>query len=447
VLTQEAHVFRKPREDPGAQSQIYDMINAARQAFGQNNPLAAADIQDQAADLARTQADRNPRIPEYRRTLGSVLYGLGSYLAAAGDQFAAVQALNEAEMAYFSLPAREPATARSIADVCARRSLCWAAMGARTSAVVDVQNALMAYLILKDSDDLDIARVLAIAADVLTVCIDADLGIACADRALRLYRSASATQGRGVLDNGHLPYLARAAWVSITIHTAHRRTELAEAARSVTTGAGRYNTALSDPTLLTQLLGTPRLPVLPDNLASALDAYEEAFGEQEAGRLRATLFRPAAIPPFVPASRTFFAEAPLPLNAANTAAGATSMALSAGRLFSFTPGSAMRLGLESHFLYSGAAWLLEAASRSGGPAQKSMDGFKPTWLRTLMQCAHHAEFTGDLALAADLVAQASDVLGPLPKGKQTDETLRKLRADCEETGARLAVALENRALG
>jgi hypothetical protein len=43
----------------------------------------------------------------------------------------------------------------------------------------------------------------------------------------------------------------------------------------------------------------------------------------------------------------------------------------------------MRLGLESHFLYSGAAWLLEAAARAGGPAQKSMDGFTPTWLRTL----------------------------------------------------------------
>lgn len=433
-------MFRKPREDPEAQAQISALLEAARQTAARGDQRAAAEIQLQAAALLRVQIDRFPRDPMHQQMLGSVLYGAGSYLSGAASPEVAVSALAEAEEAYRSLLPGEPRAVQWIADVRARRALAWAAIGARASAVVDIQNSLMTYLVLARNAELDIARVLAVAADVLAVCVDADLAVACADRSVQIYLSVAAKRGQPVVEGGHLGYLARAAWVSRTIHAAHGRIGMAEATQSIIDRSGPGGGPLPDPTLLTQLLSTPRMPDLHFTFATAVDGYEEAFGPEQARPLRAMTARPNALAQCVPMGRIYSAEADRAVNAAAVLADAAALSLAAGKLFQASPASAMRLGLEAHFLYSGASWLLTEAGRPDPQALATIDVFVPMWVRVLMQCAHYAESVADLDLAADLVAHASDLLGPPPKGKQTDEAIRLLRSDCEETGARLETA-------
>jgi hypothetical protein len=433
-------VFRKPRADPEAQAQISALLDAARQTAARGDQRAAAELQLQAAALLRIQTVRFPRDPVHQQMLGSVLYGAGSYLSGAASPEVAVSALAEAEEAYRGLLPGEPQAVQWIADVRARRALAWAALGARASAVVDIQNSLMTYLVLVQNAELDTARVLAVAADVLAVCVDADLAVACADRSVQIYQSVAAKRGRPVAEGGHLGYLARAAWVSRTIHAAQGRIGFAEATQSIIDRSGPGGGPLPDPTLLTQLLGTPRMPDLHFTFATAVDGYEEAFGPEQARLLRTTTARSKAVVQYVPISRIYVAEADRAVNAAAALADAAGMFLAAGKLFPALPASAMRLGLEAHFLFSGASWLLTEAGRPDPRALATIDVFVPSWVEILLQCAHYAESVADLDLAADLVAHASELLGPPLKGKQADETIRRLRSDCEETGARLESA-------
>ena len=192
-----------------------DLLRRARAAESAGDLATAIEGRLAAADLRR----RSGSGPE----LGEVLYDLAGTLLRDGRADDAVAALDEAEDAYGLVPSLR--CADRVADVQVRRAVGYGLAGAGASAVVDAQSAVLHH---RGGKQRDLARALAVNADVLAAYGDPDLAVASADLAVRLFLAA-----RGPAGGRDREELRRALAVAVAVHAAHGRHDLAAQAGAV----------------------------------------------------------------------------------------------------------------------------------------------------------------------------------------------------------------------
>ncbi|MEV6378515.1 hypothetical protein AB0M31_03735 [Streptomyces sp. NPDC051773] len=224
-------------EDPDAarRQRVGALFSEAQERMLEGLSPQAVPLQQEARRLMYLLIDRNPDDLEARRMLGSLLYGLGSTLAAAHQPDQALAVLTECAGVYEALAgAGESDMAPLLADVHARKAQALTRLGHGVSAVVESDQAVMAYLDLgADSGDsplnLDLARVLSLHAGVLYEYGDRDLAVCAADWAVRYYFAKAGTVNGGPPAEAftHGRYLRQAAAVAARVHTEQGRAEIA----------------------------------------------------------------------------------------------------------------------------------------------------------------------------------------------------------------------------
>lgn len=405
-------VFR--RRDPArtqAENEAAALIRRGRSAARIGNGAAAIRAYLAAGEAIRALAGSGR--PRDDLVVGDVHYELGAAMLAAGGPDEAVRALDEAEAAYGRLsPRRFPAADRT-ADVQARRATAYGLAGAGGSAIVDAQSAVLHYRqsVGEDPDDprqLDVARVLAVNADVLAAYGDPDLAVSSADLAVRRYLQ----HGGGADDDVH-----RALAVAVAVHGAHGRHDLADQAGTVTRRLGRPPGGV--PTVLALRQRSTRPPALAVTVATALDAARRRLGRQPPRIGDRAVVRPAVdVELVVPLDRAL-----VPLGPGNRSADAAArlggtLARLAVDLLPLDAVRGTRLGLEAHALLAGASRLESEMLRYQLPS------LGPSWAAVLLACSRRAEDDGDPALALDLAAWAGGVAEQLFPATLVDRETR-----------------------
>jgi len=389
--------------DERRESQASSLMLAGESALQSGDLDGAVRCFQESALLLRDLAGQHPGEPRHSQNLGVVLYSLGGALTEGGLPDAAVAALDDSEQAYSRLPddhAMQIPVDVLLSDVRVRRGVAHAARGAGASAVVDVQSGLVVYRVMTGVSELDVARVLALSSDVLAVFADPDMASDAADAAIEIYEANVESINRSGTGNLHCSYLVRAAEVAQAVHAAQGRDETARLAQAVT-GSIRVN-GVPGPVRVSSLIRARREsghpPALDATFCAALDAAERSGARRELiSDLRANLTQPADddspgrfVPLdrlLVPFGRRGFELAP---------AYAASLADLAQAVLPSDAQSAMRLGLEAHYLLAGASTLGRAAmlARRGE--------VRPIWMKVLTLCRQCSANAGDLALARDL---------------------------------------------
>lgn len=299
---------------------------------------------------------------------------------------------------------------RAPADGQVRRALASGLAGAGASALVDSQAAV---LCCRGGPRRDLARALAVNADVLAGYGDPDLAVASADLAIRLFL-------RGRRAGADREELRRALAVAAAVHRAHGRYGLAEQAVAVARRIGGL--VGPAPTVL-----EARRPALDVTVAAALDRLDRP----------APLVgnRPIVCPPVelelvVPLDRVGTGER------SGDAAARVGRAL-AGLAIEVLPvdgAAGGRLGMEAHALLAGAARLGSELLTQQLPA------FGPPWAAALLAVARRAEADRDHALALDLATRAADVAEQLFPATLVDRDAGAVAAEAVE----LVTALRSR---
>lgn len=388
------------------EAEAVELVRRGRTAARVGNHAGAVRAQEQAVDAMRALVADDAADDRDDQALGSVLYDLGESLTAADQPEEAVAALDEAEDVYLSLPADRFPVPDLVADVQARRGTAYGMAGAGASAMVDAQSAVVHYRRVSsgDLDDpghRDLARVLAINADVLAAYGDPDLAVGSADQAVRLYLR-QATAINAAPDAGvHVAHLRRAVAIAVAVHAAHGREDLAEQAASIDRRIDAGQQPLR--TVLAERLRSPKPPELRVTVASAL------AGAHRRGRDVPWIGDRPVVRPAVEA------ELVVPLDrvltALGTGSGSADAAARLGRtlaglaadLLQADPDGGCRLGMEAHTLLAGASRLESAALRYQLPV------YGPPWAAVLLACSRRAELDRDPALALDLAAWAGGV--------------------------------------
>ncbi|HST64486.1 MAG TPA: hypothetical protein VLM05_04795, partial [Mycobacteriales bacterium] len=272
-----------------------------------------------------------------------------------------------------------------------------------------------------DPRSLDLARVLAVNADVLAAYGDPDLAVSSADLAVR----RSLQHGGG--DEAHL---RRALAVAVAVHAAHGRHDLADQAATVTRRLGPAPAGL--PTVLALRQGTPRPPALAVTVATALDAARQRLGRQPPRIGDRAVVRPAVdVELVVPLDRVLVPLGPGSRSAdAATRLGGT-LARTAAELLPLDLARGARLGLEAHALLAGASRLESEALRYQLPS------LGPVWAAVLLVCSRQAEADGDPELAMDLAAWAGGVAEQLFPATLVDREARTVAVDVLDHHGRL----------
>ncbi|MEU1269559.1 hypothetical protein [Streptomyces sp. NPDC005799] len=195
----------------------------------------AVPFQQEARRLMYLLVGRDHDDREAKRMLGSVLYGLGSTLASAGQPDESLAALTECAGVYEELgELGEPEMRPLVADVHVRKALVLADLGRGVSAVIEADQAVMTYLELGagSSDSplcLDLARVLSLNASVLYDYGDRDLAVCSADWAVRFYLSQAEALNEGPQTEAfvHGRYLRGSAGIAARVHIQQGRPEIA----------------------------------------------------------------------------------------------------------------------------------------------------------------------------------------------------------------------------
>jgi tetratricopeptide (TPR) repeat protein len=408
-------VFR--RRDPArtqAEDEAAALIRRGRTAARIGDRTAAVQAYLAAGAAIRTLAEsKNPRD---HQVLGDVQYELGEALLSAGRPDEAVRVLDEAEAAYGRLSRRYPAADR-IADVQARRATAYGLAGAGASAIVDAQSAVLHYRqsVGDDPDDprqLDVARVLAVNADVLAAYGDPDLAVSSADLAVRRYLQHGGAGGA---------QLHRALAVAVAVHGAHGRHDLADQAGTVTRRVGGPPGGASGgvPTVLAIRQRSSRPPALAVTVATALDAARQRLGRQPPQIGDRAVVRPAVdVELVVPLDRVLVPLGPGDRSADAAARLGGTLARLAAELLPLDVARGTRLGLEAHALLAGASRLESEVLRYQLPA------LGPPWAGVLLACSRQAEADGDPALALDLAAWAGGVAEQLFPATLVDREAR-----------------------
>lgn len=215
-----------------------ELVAEFRALLAEGKPVEAVPLQQEVRRLTSELLARAPGDPRTMRNLGSLLYGLGSTLGSAGQPEEAVEALAQCADLYHELEELgEPGMGPLIADVHARTAQVLDAVGRSVSAVLEVDQAVIAYLRLgADEPDhprfLDLARVLTLNSLVLYGYGDGDLAVRSAQWAVDAYLSrADEIAGAGVEDaRMHGRHLREAADIAARVYTAQGRAEAALAA-------------------------------------------------------------------------------------------------------------------------------------------------------------------------------------------------------------------------
>ncbi|MFJ8108962.1 hypothetical protein [Streptomyces sp. NPDC096132] len=245
-----------------------DLFSEAQVLMLRGLSAEAAPLQQEARRLMYVELERNPGDLEAKRALGSLLYGLGSTLTSAEQPDQALEALTECTGVYEELhELGEPDMLPLIADVHARTALVLSSLGRGVSAVIESDQAVTAYLELGADDlthplNLDLARVLALNADVLYGYGDRDLAVCSADWAVRYYLSKAEAINSGPPAESfmHGRYLRGAAGIAARVHTEQGRPEIALAA-----GATEVHSA--------RVMALPNAPQDLAHLAAALTRH------------------------------------------------------------------------------------------------------------------------------------------------------------------------------
>jgi tetratricopeptide (TPR) repeat protein len=375
------------------------LIRRARTAARVGNHAVAARAYEAAAGTVRGLADD--------LTLGDIEYELGQALLSCGRLEEAVRALDRAEQAYGRLSPRRFPAADRIADVQARRATAYGMVGAGASAIVDAQSAVLHYR-QHAVEDQDVARVLAVNADVQAAYGDPDLAVSSADLAVRIF-----LQHGGEDDDRHL---RRALAVAVAVHGAHGRHDLADQAATVTR---RLGPAGGVPTVLAIRQHSARPPALAVTVATALDAARQRLGRQPPQIGDRAVVRPAVDAELVvPLDRVLVPLGPGDRSADAAARLGGTLARTAAELLPLDLVRGTRLGLEAHALLAGASRLESEALRYQLPS------LGPPWAAVLLACSRGAEADGDPALAMDLAAWAGGVAEQLFPATLVDRETR-----------------------
>jgi tetratricopeptide (TPR) repeat protein len=437
----------------------------------------------EALDAARELARTHPRDHIHIEAIASMLYSMASALTALGQPAAAIAALEESEQHYRALgAARVRPVDGLVADVQARRGFAQHARGYGTSAVLDLDAAVVAYRCLysgRDNDPhaLDLARVLAMNAAVLRAYGDPDLAVAAADAALRLYLSKASTVNRTPAVALHTTYTLMAASVASEIHAAHRRMDLAYAADEIAAHTARLlqprNTVQARQELA-RALGRKGLHLRATNrpteaeplfnegrkldsaaaqqavaqweqvqagaapaqvtVATALAVAAKELGtERVPAELAASLTRPARD---VALLSPFDRCSPQQTHAYAQQLAEISIALLPAKRV-----EGLRLGLETHYLFA-------IASREQTLAMRyQLNVYGPPWARTLLACSQAYEAEGQLNMALDLAAWGGGVVQKFLPFRILDTELRPLIRECVEQHGRLCIATGDTRVG
>ncbi|MBZ3906701.1 hypothetical protein [Streptomyces griseiscabiei] len=233
--------------DAGLKLRVGELFAEAQLLMLQGRPAEGVAPQQEARRLMYGLIERNPGDRAAKEMLGNVLYGLGSTLTSADEPGRAIDALTECAAVYgeLAVPAGPGGDAVSggpdpsamvplLADVHARKAHALSALGHGASAVVESDEAVMAYLGLgaeaTDSPHrLDLARVLSLNASVLHSFGDRDLAACSADWAVRYYLARAEAINTGPLVESlmHGGYLRTAAGVAARVHTEQGRLSIA----------------------------------------------------------------------------------------------------------------------------------------------------------------------------------------------------------------------------
>ena len=283
-----------------------------------------------------------------------------------------------------------------------RRALASGLAGAGASALVEAQAAV---LHCRGGPRRDLARALAVNADVLAGYGDPDLAVASADLAIRLFL-------RGRRAAADREELRRALAVAVAVHRAHGRYGLAEQAVAVARRIGGL--VGPAPTVL-----EARRPALDVTVAAALDRLDRS----------APLVgnRPIVRPPVE-------LELVVPLDRVGTGKRSGDAAARVGRALAGLAIEALpvdgaaggRLGMEAHAMLAGAARL------GSELLTEQLAAFGPPWAAALLACARRAEADRDHALALDLATRAAGVAEQLFPATLVDRDAAAVAAEAVE---------------
>jgi hypothetical protein len=297
-----------------------------------------------------------------------------------------------------------------------RRALADGLAGAGASALVEAQSAVLDH---RGGRRRELARALAVNADVLAAYGDPDLAVASADLAIRLFL-------RGRRLRADREELRRALAVAVAVHTAHGRHDLAGQAGAVARRIG----GLVGPAPTVLEIRRPSLDVTVAAALARLGRPPPLIGDR-------SVVRPAvALELLVPLDRVL---APLGSAAGGRAADAAArlgrtLAALAIELLPADGAAGGRLGLEAHALLAGA-------SRLGSELlSRQLPTFGPSWAAALLACSRRAEADRDHGLALDLAASAAGVAGQLFPATLVDHETRAVAAEAVDHHRELATA-------
>ncbi|MEI5527075.1 hypothetical protein WB401_34520 [Streptomyces brasiliscabiei] len=262
--------------DAGLKLRVGELFAEAQLLMLQGRPAEGVAPHQEARRLMYGLIERNPGDRAAKEMLGNVLYGLGSTLTSADEPGQAIDALTECAAVYgeLSVPTGPGGDAASggpdpaamvplLADVRARKAHALSALGHGASAVVESDEAVMAYLGLgaeaADSPHrLDLARVLSLNARVLYSFGDRDLAVCSADWAVRYYLARAEAINTGPLVESlmHGGYLRTAAGIAARVHTEQGRLSIALGAGATEVHCARAQAESDSPADLGHLAST-----------------------------------------------------------------------------------------------------------------------------------------------------------------------------------------------
>lgn len=373
------------------------LLRRARAAERAGDLAAAVEERLAAAELLRGSGPGS--------ALGEVLCEAAGTLLRDRRADAAIVVLDEAEEVY-------EGCAERVADVQVRRAIGYGLAGAGASAMVDAQSAVLHHRGGKRRSDL--ARALAVNADVLAAYGDPDLAVASADLAVRLFL------GRRPSGGPDREELRRALSVAAAVHGAHGREDLAAQAGAVARRIG----GLVGPAGAMPMVSQGRAARLRVTVAGALGVVRERLGREAPWVGDRPVVRPAVeLALVVPLDRVGCAGADAGARLGRGLAGLTTA------LLPLDGAGGARLGMEAHALLAGASRLGSGLLRDQLPA------FGPAWAAALLASSRQAEAEGDRALALDFASWGAIVVERLFPATLVDR----------DTGAVATAVLDHRA--
>ena len=387
------------RDSPESVTRSFDR---AQVALRDGDAVTAVSLLSAAAATARRLGAAEPADPAHDDALGSVLYSLGTALTASGRPREAVAALDEAEAVHRRAAGTSGRdVAAELDDVVLRRGHAHAHVGAGASAVVDVQQAIVSCrerAVAGTGDPvmtfLDLARTLAVGADVMAVFGDPRIAVAAADQALMLYVGNARLVAGTELVAVHTRYVRMATQVAHDLHHAAGRGQTAAEALQLEERHWGREPGTGPATLRQRGLESSAWPGAGVRTA---DAWHSAARAGAAAPGDDALY--AAINPLNPN------DVLVPMDRATTdsermAIGRAFVSASAG-VMDRDPGAGVRLCLEGHTILAGLA-------RQDSP-EVLADPARESWAAALAAAADAARRAGATALADDLVTWARQV--------------------------------------